>query len=112
MGIHAAQSRNLSRHESRRRTLLGAIALWLSPWASVPADGAGKAADRTGSGATRFLEFSKLATGHQQLDPALGATLFAALVEQDRAFTSKLALLDPPSSAAKISRRSEQSHIK
>src|SRR5271170_6621329 len=94
MGIHAAQSRNLSRHESRRRTLLGAIALLLAPWASVPADGAGKAADRTGSGATRFIEFSKLATGHQQLDPALGATLFATLVEQDRAFTSKLAVLD------------------
>jgi hypothetical protein len=73
---------------------LGAIALWFAPWTAARADGVGTAADRAGSGAKRFLEFSRLATGHQQLDPALGATLFAALVEKDRAFTSKLALLN------------------
>jgi hypothetical protein len=94
MDIHAQQSRELVRHESgRRRTLLGALALWLTPWAWAGAEGVGRAADLAGSGAKRFIEFSKLATGHQQLDPALGATLFAALVAQDRAFTSKLALL-------------------
>jgi hypothetical protein len=92
--VHAEPSCTLNRHGTRRRrTLLGTIALWLAPWASVGAGGVGKAADRAG-GAKRFMEFSKLATGHQRLDPALGATLFAALVEQDRAFSSKLALLD------------------
>ena len=94
MSIHAQQSHNLSRQESRRRrTLLGALALWLAPWASAGAEGIAAAAEPAGSDAKRFLVFSRLATGRQQLDPALGATLFAALVEQDRAFTSKLALL-------------------
>ena len=95
MRSHTPQSSNPDGHNTRRRqSLFGVIALSLAPWMSAWAQGVGQAAKPSAGGAKRFVEFSKLATGHQQLDPALGATLFAALVEQDRAFTSKLALLD------------------
>src|SRR5271157_1282943 len=101
MGIHARQSRSLSRREPGRRMLLGDIARWVVPWAG--ADGVGKAADLAGSGAKRFLEFSRLATGHQRLEPALGTTLFAVLVKHDHLFTSKLALLEQFARRHKIS---------
>jgi hypothetical protein len=81
---------------------LGAIALWFAPWAPVGAGGVGKAAHRAGSSAKRFLEFSRLATGRARLDATLGATLFATLVKHDRAFTSKLALLDQFAQRRKI----------
>jgi hypothetical protein len=95
MRSHTTQSSNPDSHNTRRRqSLFGVIAWSLAPWMSAWAQGVGQAAKPSAGGAKRFIEFSKLATGHQQLDPALGASLFAALVEQDRAFTSKLALLD------------------
>jgi fructose 5-dehydrogenase small subunit len=95
MRSHAMCSSDLDGHNTRRRqTLFGVIALWLAPWTSALARIAGQTAKPSAADAKRFIEFSKLATGHQQLDPALGATLFAALVEQDRAFTSKLTVLN------------------
>jgi hypothetical protein len=78
----------------RRRTLFGFIALSLGPWMPAWAQGVGQTAKPSAASAKRFIEFSKLATGHKQLDPALGATLFTALVERDRAFATKLALLN------------------
>jgi hypothetical protein len=84
-GPHSAQ---------RRRTLFGIIALWLSPWLSAGAEAAGLAAKGPGSSGKRFLEFSKLATGHPKLDPAVGAALFAALAAHDRSFGAKVAALD------------------
>jgi fructose 5-dehydrogenase small subunit len=95
MRSHATQSSNADGHNTRRRqTLFGVIALSLATWTPGWARVAGQAAKPSADGAKRFIEFSELATGHQQLDPKLGATLFTALVKHDRAFTSKLALLD------------------
>jgi hypothetical protein len=95
MRSHITQPVNSAgRNTRRRQTLFGFIALSLAPWVPAWAKGVGQTAKPSAGGSKRFIEFSKLATGHQQLDPALGTSLFAALVEQDRAFTSKLALLE------------------
>jgi hypothetical protein len=85
---------NSNRYESsRRRTLLGALALWLGSALPAWAQVAAKAAKATSSDVKRFIEVSALATGRRNLDPKLAATLFAALAARDRAFATRVAAL-------------------
>jgi len=103
MRMQAKGPLNINQPDTRRRhTLLGVIGLWVAPWASAWSEIVGKNPSAASSGAMRFIEFSKLATGRPNLDPAVGATLFAALVAQDRAFGTKLAALDEFAQSRKI----------
>lgn len=93
--IHKERSTTLSaKGAGRRRTLVATAVLWLAPWMTRWARAAQRVTATSHGGEQGFIELSKVATGHANLDPQVGAALLAALMAHDRGFGAKLAALE------------------